>query len=57
MLTPYKPKGWDKIPAVLNDPEGRWFAIHSGTPGLFVNIAALGGKPVPHSWTDLLKPE
>src|SRR5262249_15224574 len=31
--------------------------IHSGTLGLFVNKAALGGKPVPQSWSDLLKPE
>ncbi len=57
VLTPYKPKGWDKIPASLKDPEGHWFTIHSGTLGLFVNKAALGGKPVPQSWSDLLKPE
>jgi putative spermidine/putrescine transport system substrate-binding protein len=57
VLTPYKPKGWDKIPTSLKDPEGYWFTIHSGTLGLFVNTAALGGKPVPQSWADLLKPE
>ena len=57
VLSPYKPKGWDKIPANLKDPEGYWFTIHSGTLGLFVNTAALGGKPVPQSWADLLKPE
>jgi putative spermidine/putrescine transport system substrate-binding protein len=53
----YKPKHWDDIPADMKDPEGRWFAIHSGTVGLFVNQAALEGKPVPQSWADLLKPE
>lgn len=57
VLAPYKPKGWDKIPASLKDPDGFWFTIHSGTLGLFVNKAALGGKPVPQSWADLLKPE
>jgi putative spermidine/putrescine transport system substrate-binding protein len=57
VLVPYKPSGWDKIPADLKDPEGYWFTIHSGTLGLFVNTAALGGKPVPQSWSDLLKPE
>lgn len=57
VLAPYKPKGWDKIPAGLKDPDGYWFAIHSGTLGLFVNKAALGGKPVPQSWADLLKPD
>jgi putative spermidine/putrescine transport system substrate-binding protein len=57
VLTPYKPAGFDKIPADLKDPDGLWFTIHSGTLGLFVNTAALGGKPVPASWADLLKPE
>ncbi|WP_070886095.1 ABC transporter substrate-binding protein [Pseudomonas argentinensis] len=53
----YKPKGWDDIPAGLKDPEGHWFAIHSGTLGIMVNVDALGGLPVPQSWADLLKPE
>ena len=57
VLTPYKPANWDKIPADLKDPDGNWFTIHSGTLGLFVNKAALGNKPVPQSWADLLKPE
>ncbi len=57
VLTPYKPVNWDKIPADLKDPDGNWFTIHSGTLGLFVNKAALGNKPVPQSWADLLKPE
>ncbi len=57
VLAPYKPKNWDKIPADLKDADGNWFAIHSGTLGLFVNTQALGGKPVPQSWADLLKPE
>ncbi len=57
VISPYKPAGWDDIPAGLKDPDGYWFTIHSGTLGLFVNTAALGGKPVPKSWKDLLKPE
>ena len=57
MLSPYKPKNWDKIPADLKDPDGYWFTIHSGTLGLFVNKQALGNKPVPQSWADLQKPE
>jgi putative spermidine/putrescine transport system substrate-binding protein len=57
VLTPYKPKNWEKIPADLKDADGNWFTIHSGTLGLFVNKAALGNKPVPQSWADLLKPE
>jgi len=57
VLAPYKPKNWEKIPTDLKDPDGNWFTIHSGTLGLFVNKAALGNKPVPQSWADLLKPE
>ena len=57
VLAPYKPKNWDRIPAELKDPNGHWFTIHSGTLGLFVNTAALGKKPVPASWSDLLKPD
>jgi putative spermidine/putrescine transport system substrate-binding protein len=57
VLAPYKPVGWERIPADLKDPEGYWFTIHSGTLGLFVNTAALAGKAVPQSWADLLKPE
>ncbi|SDI92668.1 putative spermidine/putrescine transport system substrate-binding protein [Pseudomonas flavescens] len=53
----YKPAGWDDIPAGLKDPAGHWFAIHSGTLGIMVNVDALGGLPVPQSWADLLKPE
>ena len=57
VVTPYKPATWNDIPNGLKDPDGNWFTIHSGTLGLFVNKAALGNKPVPQSWADLLKPE
>lgn len=57
VLQPYKPTNWDRIPADLKHPDGYWFTIHSGTLGLFVNTAALGDRPVPKSWSDLLKPE
>jgi putative spermidine/putrescine transport system substrate-binding protein len=56
VVASYKPVKWGEIPAGLKDPEGYWFTIHSGTVGLFVNKDALGGKPVPKSWADLLKP-
>ncbi|WP_417833589.1 ABC transporter substrate-binding protein [Thalassospira xiamenensis] len=57
VVADYKPANFDKIPAGLKDENGAWFAIHSGTIGLFVNTEALGGAPVPQSWSDLLKPE
>lgn len=57
LVQAYKPANWDQIPAGMKDPDGKWFAIHSGTLGFMVNVDALGGKPVPASWADLLKPE
>ena len=57
VLDAYMPKRFAEIPANLKDAEGYWFSIHSGTLGFFVNTQALGGKSVPRSWADLLKPE
>lgn len=53
----YKPKGFDKIPEALKDPEGRWWTVHTAYIGFIVNKSALKGKPVPRSFADLLKPE
>ncbi len=53
----YKPAHFDEIPADLKDPDGQWWTVHQGALGLFVNKDALGGKPVPACWRDLLKPE
>lgn len=57
LVQPYKPALWNDIPDCMKDPDGKWFAIHSGTLGFMVNVDALNGKPVPASWADLLKPE
>lgn len=57
LAQPYRPAKFDEIPDGLKDPEGYWWTVHQGTLGLFVNKDALGGKPVPACWRDLLKPE
>ncbi|WP_110685034.1 ABC transporter substrate-binding protein [Salinicola aestuarinus] len=57
LVQPYKPAHFDDIPDGLKDPDGKWFAIHSGTLGFMVNVDALGDTPVPQSWADLQKPE
>jgi putative spermidine/putrescine transport system substrate-binding protein len=54
---PYKPQGWEKIPAALKEPGGLWWTVHTATIALVVNRQALGRAPVPRSWADLLKPE
>jgi len=53
---PYKPAGWEKIPAALKDPNGLWWTVHTSAIAFVVNTKALGGAPVPRSWQDLLKP-
>ena len=57
VTTGYKPAKWEEIPADMKAPNGEWFATHSGTLGFMVNTKALNGKPIPQSWSDLLKPE
>jgi len=54
---PYKPQGFDKIPANLKDPNGNFWTVHTGYIAILVNTSALKGKPVPRSFADLLKPD
>jgi len=54
---PYKPRGFDKIPPALKDPNGLWFTVHTASLAIIVNTQALGNRPIPRSWADLLKPE
>jgi len=57
LVEAWKPARFGEIPDGLKDPEGRWWTVHQGTLGLFVNVDALEGKPVPACWADLQKPE
>ncbi|MCA0423203.1 MAG: extracellular solute-binding protein [Proteobacteria bacterium] len=57
VVAEYRPAGFDQVPDGLKDPGGRWVAVHYGTIGLFVNVAALRGAPVPQCFADLKKPE
>ena len=58
MLTPYKPKGWDQIPAQFKHPEGYWVAIDLYAAALVPNTKVLEQKnlPMPKGWNDLLNP-
>lgn len=53
----YTPPGFDAIPDGLKDPQGRWFAVHTGAIAFICNTEALGSLPCPTSWADLLTPE
>jgi len=58
MLVPYKPKGWDMIPANFKDPKGYWTAIDLYAAALVPNTKVLEQKnlPMPKGWNDLLNP-
>lgn len=58
MLVPYKPAGWDKIPAHFKDPAGNWTAIDLYAAALVPNTKVLEEKnlPMPKGWNDLLNP-
>ncbi|MBW1776434.1 MAG: ABC transporter substrate-binding protein [Deltaproteobacteria bacterium] len=58
MLKPYKPKGWDKIPAKFKDPNGYWTAIDLYAAAIVPNTKVLEekGLPMPKGWNDLLNP-
>lgn len=57
LVEAWKPERFAEIPDGLKDRDGRWWAVHQGTLGLFVNVDALGDTPVPACWADLKKPE
>lgn len=57
LVQPFRPERFDEIPAGLRDADARWWAVHQGTLGFFVNVDALNGAPVPACWADLEKPE
>ena len=58
MLVPYKPKGWDKIPANFKDPNGYWTAIDLYAAAFVGNTKVLekDNLTMPKSWNDLLNP-
>ncbi|MEN3931726.1 extracellular solute-binding protein [Microvirga sp. W0021] len=55
VVEPFKPTNFDRLPAELRDPEGRWFSVHTLSVAFLVNTKLV--KNVPTKWSDLLKPE
>ncbi len=58
MIKPYKPAGWDKIPAHFKDPNGYWTAIDLYAAAFVINTKVMAEKnlPMPKGWNDLLNP-
>lgn len=59
VTAPYKPVGFDAIPAARKDPDGHWWSMSSSNIVIGANTDVLGKRnlPVPKTWDDLLKPE
>lgn len=51
---PYKPCGFDEIPADMKDPDGKWVAAYYGVMAIGANDTIV--KTVPTSFKDLLDP-
>ncbi|MBW2659705.1 MAG: ABC transporter substrate-binding protein, partial [Deltaproteobacteria bacterium] len=47
MIKPYKPKGWDKIPAHFKDPNGYWTAIDLYAAAFVINTKVVEKKNLP----------
>jgi putative spermidine/putrescine transport system substrate-binding protein len=57
LVQSYRPDRFEDIPEGLRDADARWWAVHQGTLGFFVNVDALGGADVPACWADLVEPQ
>lgn len=57
LVQSFRPDRFEEIPEGLRDADARWWAVHQGTLGFFVNVDALDGAEVPACWADLTKPE
>lgn len=55
LVAGFNPVNFDKLPATLRDPDGKWFTIHTLNVAFLVNKKLV--KDVPKTWQDLLKPE
>lgn len=56
VLQGYKPADFGKIEATLKDPNALYTTVHYGSIAILVNTEALGNRPIPQSWKDLLDP-
>jgi iron(III) transport system substrate-binding protein len=58
LLTPYKPRGFAKVPRQYKDPDGAWAGVYVGVLAFAVNSRVLAerGLPEPTGWADLTNP-
>lgn len=57
LLLPYKPIGWDQIPAAYKDPQGRFTGLFMLTFANSYNKTMVAAENAPRDYIDFLKPE
>jgi len=56
LFVPFKPDGFDQVPAGLNDPEGRYVAQRVSVISIYGRSDLVPLSDMPKSWDDLLSP-
>jgi iron(III) transport system substrate-binding protein len=56
LFVPFKPEGFDKVPAGLNDPEGRFVAQRVSVISIYGRTDLFPLSDMPKTWDDLLSP-
>jgi ABC-type Fe3+ transport system substrate-binding protein len=57
LLLPYKPIGWDQVPAVYKDPQARFTGLFMLTFANSYNKTLVAAENAPRDYADFLKPE
>lgn len=57
LLLPYKPIGWDQVPAAYKDPDGRFTGLFMLTFANSYNKNYVTAENAPRDYSDFLKPE
>jgi ABC-type Fe3+ transport system substrate-binding protein len=57
LLLPYKPIGWDQVPAAYKDPQGRFTGLFMLTFANSYNKNLVKAENAPRDYADFLKPE
>ncbi len=56
LFVPFKPEGFDKVPAGLNDPDGRFVAQRVSVISIYGRTDLFPLSDMPKTWDDLLSP-
>jgi iron(III) transport system substrate-binding protein len=56
LFVPFKPAGFDKVPAGLNDPDGRFVAQRVSVISIYGRTDLFPSSDMPKTWDDLLGP-